>query len=68
MTDQPVALAEHEREPERPEQQPAQEGVDDALGEDVHGLPRTREAGLERHEPRLHEEHEERGDQDPDRC
>ena len=64
--DQAVAFAEHEREPERPEQEAAQERVDDAFGEDVHGLARPGEACFQRHEPGLHEEDEERGDQHPD--
>ena len=34
--------------------------------EDVHRLPRTGEPGFQGHEAGLHEEDEERGDQDPD--
>ena len=65
MADDAVAGAEHEGEAERPEQQRAQARVDDALLEDVDDLTSSGEPGLEHHEPGLHEEHEEGGDEHP---
>ena len=59
MADPAVAVAEHEREAERPEQDAAEARVDDALEQDVHDLAGAGEAGLEHHEARLHEEHQE---------
>ena len=67
MADHPVAGAEHEGEAEGPEQQGAQARVDDALQQDVDGLPGAGEAGLQHHEAGLHEEHQERGDEHPGR-
>ena len=65
VADPAVAGTEHEREPERVEEDPAQRGVDDALDHDVRDLTGPGEAALEHHEARLHEEHEERGDEHP---
>ena len=67
MPDEPVAHPEVEGEPEGPVQQPAQAGVEDALEEDVDRLPRSGEARFQRHEPGLHEEDQEGGDEDPHR-
>ena len=65
VADEAVALAELEGEADRPVQDTAEAGVEHALEQDVHRLARTGEARLERHEPRLHEEHEEGGDEHP---
>jgi len=52
---QAVAVPELEREAERPVQDPAQTRVEDALQQHVDRLARPGEAGLESHEPGLHE-------------
>src|SRR5205814_4294399 len=65
VADEAVASTEHERETPRPEQDAAQASVDDALEQDVDGLARAGEAGLEGHETRLHEEHQKRRHQHP---
>ena len=67
VPDEAVALAELEREPDRPVQEPAEARVEDALHHDVDGFSGPGEAGLEGHEARLHEEHEECGHEHPDR-
>ena len=63
----PLPVAELEGEPEGPVQEAAQAGVEHALHEHVHRLPGPGEAGLEAHEPGLHEEHQEGGHQHPHR-
>ena len=67
MPDELVAGAEHEGEAPRPEQEPAEARVGDALEQDVRRLPDAGEARFQHHEPGLHEEHEERGDEHPHR-
>ena len=67
VADQAVAVAELEGEAERPVEDPAQAGVEHALHQHVHGLPGPGEPGLKPHEPGLHEEDQEGGDQHPDR-
>jgi hypothetical protein len=66
MPDEPVACAELEREADGPVQDAAQARVEDALHQDVHRLPRTGEPRFQGHEPGLHEEDQEGGDQHPD--
>ena len=56
-----------EGEPEGPVEKAAEAGVEDALEEDVDRLPGAGEAGLEGHEPGLHEEDQEGRDQHPHR-
>ena len=65
VADEAVPRPEHEREPERPEEDGAETGVDDALEQDVHHLAGAGKPGLEHHEPGLHEEHEEGRDERP---
>ena len=67
VPDPAVAGAEHERKPERPEQHAAQARVGNAFEHDVRDFTRSPEAGFEHHEPGLHEEHQERGNQHPHR-
>jgi hypothetical protein len=67
VTDELVPGAEHEREADGPEQDAAERRVDDALEEDVADLPGPGEAGLQHHEPGLHEEDQEGRHQRPDR-
>ena len=65
VPDEPVAVPELEREADRPVEETAQARVEHALQQHVDGLTRSGEARLQTHEPRLHEEHEERGHEHP---
>ncbi len=65
VADDAVAGAEHQGKAERPKQQRAQACVDDALLEDVDDFTSSGEPGLEHHESRLHEEHEECSNEHP---
>ncbi len=67
LADEAVTRTEHEGKAPRPEQDAAQAGVDDAFQEDVHRFASTRETCLQHHEACLHEEHQERGDEHPER-
>ena len=65
VPDDAIAEAEHECKAERPEQDGAQAGVDDAFLQDVDDLAGSGKAGFEHHEAGLHEEHQERSHQHP---
>jgi hypothetical protein len=65
VPDDRVADPELEREADRPVEDPAQARVEDALHHHVDGFLRPREARFQRHEPGLHEEDQERGDEHP---
>ena len=67
VTDEAIAMAEHEGEAPCIEEEPAEARVDDAFENHVDRLTRTGEARLEKHEAGLHEEHEERRDDGPHR-
>src|SRR6202047_4026753 len=59
ITDEAVAMAEHEREAEGVEQQAAQTCVNHTLHENVYRLTRAAEAGLQHGEAHLHAEDQE---------
>ena len=67
--DQRVAVAEREPEADRPVDERAEREDQHVLAGDVTGVLHPRQARLEEGEPRLHEHHQHRGDDDPDgRC
>ena len=67
VADEAVAVPELEGEADRPVEESAQARVEHALEEHVDRFPGPGETGLEAHEPGLHEEDQERGNQHPDR-
>src|SRR6185369_12238654 len=60
ITDEAVAVAEHERKTNGIEQNAAEACIDNALHQNVHCLSRPTEARLKHGEANLHAEHEER--------
>ena len=67
VSDEAIAMAEHEREAECEEQQAAQAGVNDALHQYVDGLAGSAEAGLQHGESNLHAENKKGRNQRPNR-
>src|SRR6185295_10949803 len=65
---EPAAVAEREAEADCPVDDRAEAEDQDVLAGDVPGVLHPGEAGLEEREARLHEHHEDRGDDDPDRA
>jgi len=63
--DERVAMTEHERVADRPEQHAADGGIQDTFHQDVYRLFGAGEAGLQHDESGLHAEDEEGGDQRP---
>jgi hypothetical protein len=60
-------VSEHERESPGVEQDSTEAGINNAFQHDVDGLSSPGEAGFKKHEPSLHEEHEEGRNQYPQR-
>ncbi len=67
IADEAVAVAEHEGEAEGVEENAAKAGVHDAFHQHVDGFTGAAEAGFQHGEADLHAEHQEGGDQRPDR-
>ena len=65
VSNEAVAVAEHECEAEGIEQNAAKAGIDDAFHQHVDGLTGAAEARFQHGEADLHAEHEESGDQGP---
>src|SRR6185369_9288553 len=61
VPDESIAVAEHEGETKGVEKDTAQAGIDDAFHQNVDGLARAAEPGLQHGEADLHTENEERG-------
>ena len=61
----PSPCAEHPGKAPGPEEDAAEAGIHEAFQQHVHRFPGAREAALQEHEARLHEEHQEGGDQHP---
>ena len=60
ITNQPVAMTEHERESDGIEENTAEAGIDDAFHQNVYGLTGAAETGLQHGESNLHAEYQER--------
>ena len=67
ISDKAVAVAEHEGKAEGEEEQAAEASVDDAFHQDIYGLARAAESGLQHGKANLHSEHQERSHQCPER-
>ena len=63
ITDEAVAVAEHEGKTDGVEENAAKAGVDHAFHQHVDGFARATEAGFQHREPDLHAEDEEGSDQ-----
>src|SRR5229473_4169153 len=61
ITDKAIAMAEHECETDRKEQNAAETGIHHAFHQYVYGFPGTAEAGFQHGESNLHSKHQERG-------
>src|SRR3954452_6090658 len=67
ISDQSVAMAEHESETECIEEKAAEASIDDAFHQYVHRFPRPAEAGLKHREANLHTKNKEGRNKSPHR-
>ena len=67
VPDQPIAMAEHECEAERVEEDPAKTCIDNALHQDINRLTRAAEARFQHGKSNLHAKYEKRRNQGPNR-
>ena len=67
ISNESVAVAEHERKPDGIEEDATKTGVHNAFHEHVHGFARTTESGLQHGEADLHAENQEGSNQRPGR-